>query len=66
MVIYCKGRIENNDEMENIKLCLRLVGGSPEVHNDEIEIDYKGNEENCKVIQEIFEEIPFHTIYTQD
>lgn len=65
MHIYCVAKVEDKRQGENLKDCIRILGGKPIEINGHIEIDFTANVEVCETIIQIFEQFTEHAIYSE-
>lgn len=60
MKIRCEAIVENPMQRENLKQCIIILGGKPEVANDKVSVEYEG--EKQETIIELFEHYTRHSI----
>ena len=65
MKIYCVANLDNKQQIENLCLCLGIVGANPIVDKSSVTVEYEGHKEKCDLIIQIFEHYPRHGIYSE-
>lgn len=65
MCIYCVAKVEDERQGENLKECIKIIGGKPIEMNGCIEVEFVGNVEVCQTFIELFEQFANHGIYSE-
>lgn len=62
MLIYCEATVENPRQQENLIECIEILGGTPQLNNDKISLEYDGTDGECDIFMSLFEHYARHNI----
>lgn len=62
MIVYCEAVVENTTQQENLIECIEILGGSPNIQQDKVSVEYEGIKEECDIFIALFEHYARHNI----
>lgn len=65
MKIYCVATLDNNQQIDNLCECIKIIGGTPRVSGNDVDVEFEGLDEKCELIMELFEQYTRHGIYSE-